>query len=73
MTFEEFVAQAERAWGGKIAREASRIWREQPTGPFATSYAAYRNSASRWTATQTVTRPRSKTVCVRGRRLPSRR
>jgi hypothetical protein len=26
-----------------------------PTGPFATSYAAYRNIATRWMATQTVT------------------
>jgi hypothetical protein len=27
--FDKFLAQAERAWGRKIAAEAARIWREQ--------------------------------------------
>ena len=44
--FEEFVAQAERAWGRKIASEAGRIWRtdaQRVRMPTLRSYVGERN------------------------------
>ena len=48
--FEKFLAQAERAWGPKIAAEAARIWRErgaEAAGKFLREFELYEPPAAK--------------------------